>query len=243
MKIIAITQKGIHKTENEDRIIVGEAVLTGGTLSCEMESGILAVADGVGGNKAGSVASGYVADRLSALPDITAEALQEINAELLALSMEKAEYNGMASTLSGILFSEGKNRLFSVGNTRVYLLQSGRYLKQLTVDDTVLNYLLTSGQLDPEEAESYDRKNEITACFGGGAADLFQMKISDMDAVTVPILITSDGIHDYISVDQMEEIIGEHGLTETACKEMISQARASGSCDDSSIIIGFGQYG
>ena len=49
MKIIAITQKGIHKTENEDRIIVGEAVLTGGTLSCEMESGILAVADGVGG--------------------------------------------------------------------------------------------------------------------------------------------------------------------------------------------------
>lgn len=241
MKIIAVTRKGMNKTENEDRIVVGKTVLAGGTLSCEMESGILAVADGVGGNNGGAAASGFVADRLCALPDITAGALQEINAALLALSMEKTEYNGMASTLSGILFSEGKNRLFSVGNTRVYLLQSGRYLKQLTEDDTVLNYLLTSGQLAPEEAEGFDRKNEITACFGGGAADLFQMKISDIDAVTAPVLITSDGIHDYVSVDQMEEIIGEHGLTETACEEMISQARVSGSCDDSSIIIGFGR--
>ena len=59
-----------------------------------------------------------------------------------------------------------------------------------------------------------------------------------MESIASPILMTSDSIHDYLSVDQMEDIIGEHGLTERACEEMISGARIQGSCDDISIVIG-----
>lgn len=238
MKIIANTQKGIGKIENEDRIVVGESVLAGGIQSCEFESGFLAIADGVGGNNAGAVASHFVANKICRLTEVTVEILQTINAELLALSVEKPEYNGMATTLSGILLDAGKSYLFSIGNTRVYLLQGGKYLKQLTVDDTTLNYLLETGQLTPEETESSDRKNELTACFGGGRADLFKIKFSNMESVTCPILLTSDGIHDYLSIDQMEDIIGEYGLTEMACGEMISKARKMGSCDDVSIVLG-----
>lgn len=238
MKIIAITRKGIGKTENEDRIVVGKSILAGGTLVSEIDRGILAIADGVGGNNAGSVASHFIANRVCTLMNITEEALQKINRELLALSMENDGYNGMATTLSGILLADGKARLFSVGNTRVYFLQGGRYLKQLTVDDTTINYLIRIGQLTAKEAENFDRKNEITACFGGGRAELFKIRLRDLEAIASPLLMTSDGIHDALSIDQMEDIIGEYGLTERACEEMISKARIQGSCDDISILIG-----
>ncbi len=238
MKIIAVSRKGINKIENEDRIVVGKTILAEGTLSSEIERGVLAIADGVGGNNAGSVASHFIANKICTFTDITAETLQKINAELLALSMKKAEYNGMATTLSGILFAEGKACLFSVGNTRVYFLQGGKYLKQLTNDDTTLNFLIGTGQLTAEEAERFDRKNEIIACFGGGRADLFKIELSNLESVTSPILLTSDGIHDFLSVDQMEDIIGEYGFTEMACEEMISKARMQGSCDDISMVLG-----
>ena len=71
----------------------------------------------------------------------------------------------------------------------------------------------------------FDRKNEITACLGGRRADLFKIRLSDIESIASPILMTSDGIHDYLSVDQMEDIIGEYRLTERACDEMISGAR------------------
>jgi serine/threonine protein phosphatase PrpC len=238
MDIIAITRKGLNKTENEDRIVVGKSILAGGTLFAEIDDGILAVADGVGGQNAGAVASHFVANKVCALTDITVEGMQAINNELLSLSTKNDEQKGMATTLSGILISDGKACLFSIGNTRVYILQSGKYLKQLTVDDTTLNYLLTAGQLTAEEAENFDRRNEITACFGGGTADLFKIKISKIDYLGAAVMITSDGIHDYITIDQMEDIIDKFGLTEKSCEEMIDVARKNGSFDDISIVLG-----
>ena len=144
----------------------------------------------------------------------------------------------MATTLSGVASFNGATQVFSIGNTRVYLLQGRKYLKQLTTDDTTLNYLLATGQLSPEEAESFDRKNEITACFGGGAAHLFKMKCSTIESLSSPFMMTSDGIHDYISIDLMEDIIAENGITVLACEAMISAARAAGSKADISIVIG-----
>lgn len=238
MKVIAITQKGANKLENEDCIAVGRTILTSGTVSSELDYGVLAVADGVGGNAAGYVASRFVADKVSCLKEINEECLHIINTELLSLSAEKTEYSGMATTLAGIMLSKEKTTLFSIGNSRVYLLQGGKYLKQLTKDDTTLNYLLATGQLTTEEAVIFDRKNEITACFGGGTAGLFKVTITDIESITSSIIITSDGIHDYLSVDQMEEIIDKYGLTIKACEEMTAMARTCGSIDDISIVVG-----
>lgn len=238
MNVIAVTQKGLNKTENEDRIIVGKTIVAGGTLFSEIENGIIAVADGVGGHNAGAVASHFVANKLCHLNEISVDRLREINDELISFSETSEEKRGMATTLSGIYCAEGKPQLFSIGNTRVYLLQSRKYLKQLTTDDTTLNYLLATGQLSPEDADTFERKNEITACFGGGSQDLFKVKVTHIETLAAPVMITSDGIHDYITVDQMEDIIEEHGLCELACVEMIKLARNNGSFDDASIILG-----
>lgn len=238
MNIIAVTQKGLNKTENEDRIVVGKTILANGTLFSEITDGIIAVADGVGGRNAGSVASHFVANKICNLSEVSFDELSAINNELINTSEINETQNGMATTLSGICVDSEKSQLFSIGNTRVYLLQSGKYLKQLTTDDTIVSYLIATGQLTPQEAENFERKNEIIACFGGGASELFKMKVSYIETITAPIIITSDGIHDYLSVDQMEEIIEEYGLTEASCNELIRLARINGSIDDASIILG-----
>ncbi len=238
MKIIAVTQKGPNKSENEDRIIVGKSILASGSFATELDEGILAVADGVGGNSAGAVASHLVAKELSETTCVSAESMQRINEKLLRAAEDNEEYHGMATTLAGITFRSGSASLFNVGNSRVYLLQGGKYLKQLTTDDTTLNYLLVTGQIRLEEADSFDRRNEITACFGGGKAGLYRIKINNLGTVSAPVMLTSDGIHDYLSVDQMEDIILEYGLTLQCCEAMIALARGNGSADDVSVIIG-----
>ncbi|MCD7763134.1 MAG: protein phosphatase 2C domain-containing protein [Lachnospiraceae bacterium] len=143
----------------------------------------------------------------------------------------------MATTLSGLHITRDKIWLFNIGNTRVYSLQNGKYLKQLTKDDSTLNHLLLTERLTEEEAKNFNRKNEITACFGGGSRDLFQLKIISIEAKLSSIVITSDGIHDYVSIDRMEEIITENGISERTCYLMIDEARANGSQDDASILL------
>lgn len=143
----------------------------------------------------------------------------------------------MATTLSGLQFTDNRTLLFHIGNTRVYTLQGGKYVKQLTTDDTTLNYLLTSGQLSPEEAENFDKKNEIIACFGGGTPALFKTKVSVIE-IASPVLITSDGIHDYVSADDLEDTIDEFGISLHTCEKLIEIARQNGSVDDASVIIG-----
>lgn len=238
MNVIAVTQKGLNKAENEDRVIIGKTILADGTLFAEIDKGIIAVADGVGGQNAGAIASHFVANKICSLKEISIDHLKTINDELIAVSEYTEGQKGMATTLSGIYCAEGKTQLISIGNTRVYLLQSKKYLKQLTTDDTTLNYLLATGQLSPEDVESFERKNEITACFGGGSPDLFKIRVNYIEPLVAPVMVTSDGIHDYLSVDQMEDIIEKYGLSEKACINMIQSARNNGSLDDMSVIFG-----
>ena len=238
MKVIAITQKGPYKNENEDRIVVGKSVISSGTFITDFSNGVIAIADGVGGNNAGAVASHFVAGKITDTEDLTIQKLSDINRELLNISFEKNEYKGMATTFSGVQILSENTNLFNIGNSRVYLLQGGKYLKQITKDDTTLNYLLATGQLSSDEAENFDRKNEITACFGGGNENYFKMRVEPISTIVSPIMITSDGVHDYLSIDEMEDILDQFGLSVATAEEMIARARAKGSLDDASIILG-----
>lgn len=237
MKFYASSKKGIGKTENEDRVVIGQSVIAGGSYITEVANGVIAVADGVGGNNAGATASHFVATRLSNTETVDVELLSQINTDLITLSQSSPQFSSMATTLSGVQFANDKALLFHVGNTRVYSLQGGKYLKQLTSDDTTLNYLVSIGQLSSDETDSFEKKNEIIACFGGGISTLFKAKISVVD-ISSPILLTSDGVHDYLNLDEMEDIIDENGISLVACEMMIEAARQNGSMDDASVILG-----
>ena len=239
MKIYAVTQKGPSKAENEDRILVGSTILSSGELCTEISAGMVAIADGVGGNNAGAVASQMVCEALASMDIPTLEALTKLNQALLERGRSDAALKGMATTLSGICFSDGQMPfIFHVGNTRVYSIQAGQYLRQLTEDDTVVQYLVKTGKLTEEEAENYPSRNEITACMGGDQESLFRLKIIPIEQVSGQYLLTSDGIHESLGIDELEDALGDDGSgLELRTINLIDLARQQGASDDCSVCI------
>ena len=240
-KIYAMTEKGEH-IENEDRILINDTIVSAGTFETECDSNLkICVADGVGGNNAGAVASSFVCENLKTIVPSSKNDLVDINSQLLMKSTENANYNGMATTLSGIYISDEQASNFHIGNTRIYVFQ-GSYIKQITEDHTSVNWLVKTGKLLKKEAETYDRRNEITACFGGGNPALINSLVFEESNEALlnakRIVLTSDGVHEYVSVDEMEDILNDENISPLyACEEIINLAKASGSTDDKSIII------
>lgn len=139
----------------------------------------------------------------------------------------------MATTLSGIWYNGNICLLVHIGNTRVYARQ-GRYLKQLTSDHTLYKWLSSLGRT--EEAEACN-KNVIVGCFGGNNPDLItHLCVSELSNIGT-LLLTSDGVHDYVSIDFLKEVmVGEQDNLEK-CNTIIKAAKESGSTDDLSVVI------
>lgn len=235
MKIYATTQNGVQKAQNEDRIVLNNEIIVAGTYEDKCAEGFVAIADGVGGNNAGAVASQFVAEELGKC-DHTIENLTEINRKLIERSRTDEALAGMATTLAMVDFTEDSAKITYVGNTRVYAVVNGKYLKQLTRDDTTLEYLLATGQLDSFTAESFERKNEITACFGADNPALLKLKQIDVSGQNM-LIVTSDGIHDHVSIDEMEDIYCAADDKVKFCKKLIEQAVENGSVDDASVMV------
>ena len=236
MKVYAHTKKGKEKEENQDRIVVGYNILASGTYSTFLDRGIVAVADGVGGNSGGVVASSYVANEFAKLIEINEASFININNQLLDLASKNVNISKMATTASGIYIDGNKISMFHIGNTRVYSVQGG-YLRQLTVDDTLVEFLVRTGQLTHEEAETFERRNEINACFGGNS-NLFDIKLSEFDISNISkLLITSDGVHEYISIDDIEDILASDRTGIEICETIVQKSLENDSDDDLSIVL------
>ena len=241
MRIYAMTEKGEH-SENEDRILINGNIISDGFFETESrEKTTICVADGVGGNNAGAVASSFVCENLKNTLCIDKSGLEGINTQLIGKSVESTNLKGMATTLSGICIDDTNANIFHIGNTRIYVFQ-GSYIKQITEDHTSVNWLVKTGKLSKKEAETYGRRNEITACFGGGNLALINSLVfeerNEALSNTKRIVLTSDGVHEYVSIDELEDVLNNENLEPLSmCSEILKIAKEKGSTDDKSIII------
>ena len=229
MKISALTRRGQGKTTSDDRILAGIRILCDEEYCFESERDLpVGVADGVGGNAGGDAAAQFVCERLTQC-EPTSESIAAVNNDLIALAWKTPGRETMATTFSGI-FPGGK--LLHIGNTRIYAVQGG-YLKQLTEDMTTYNYLLSMGR--KEESERCSR-SEITACFGGGKKSLFQPKLTEY-ALCGALMMTSDGVHDHVGEDVLEEILSTSESDIISCRRIAEAAVKCGSEDDVSVLV------
>lgn len=232
MNIYAATKKGKNKVHSEDRIVIGDVVLNDECRLFEnISPKIIGVSDGVGGNAGGELASQFLCERAMLLTE--GELLHnatDLNDSLLRYASEIKEKEKMAATFSAVILSED-TRILHIGNTRIYAVQ-GSYLKQLTTDHTTYNHLKFRGLY--EEAERCN-KSELVSCFGGGTNRLFNPESENISAKK--IVMTSDGIHDFVDIDRMEDIICSEKNCQEKCDEIFNTALDSGSCDDMSIVI------
>ena len=234
MKIHTYQSRGSH-AQMEDRILFGNNLLISGYHYDESDRGIFAVFDGVGGVKGSAYASSLAAGSFSNLSlPATEEAIR-----LTLNSVHQALIYGTktATTATGLIFNEpGNVLLFHIGNTRLSGLQN-KYISQITFDQTRYANMLQNGMQESEIPAG--SKCILTSCVGGREDMISGLNIREISSVIQiydKLIITSDGVHDYLSVDDMEDFLKRESNPQTL-REMILKCRANGSDDDISILV------
>ena len=236
MKVFSYMEKGSGKSVSEDTILVGDGILKEGFYTMDGVFSCVAVADGVGGNAGGRDASEYVASCFRKFwEDDLISAARKINEELISYARKIPLKENMATTFSGVFFYNSlPYKILHIGNCRVSAIQ-GAYLKQLTTDHTTVEWLRSRGMYEAAECAP---GNEITACFGSGdSARLQQLTMLEIDRNFIGYLLTSDGIHDYLEIEDMEDFLDAKDYSEDAFIALAKKAADNGSTDDKSIVL------
>jgi serine/threonine protein phosphatase PrpC len=203
---------------------------------------LFAVADGMGGAQAGEVASKLAkaaledtdSGTLSGSERVTS-LIQEANRRVYERSNADPAASGMGTTMTVALVEGDVVTFGHVGDSRAYLLRDGR-MEQLTEDHSLVNELLKSGKLSPEEAETHPQRSVITRAVGTDPDVDVETFTIDAHAGDV-FLICSDGLTDMVAD---EEILGvldrHHDDLDRAAKALVSAANRGGGVDNITVV-------
>lgn len=208
----SVSKTGLKRVQNEDAL---------GTY--DIEDGLLIiVCDGLGGNKAGEVASQLTVDtiyktfRNSEIPDYLSrikKAITEANRMVVENSFVNSSLKGMATTVE-VLFLQDNNAFWGhVGDSRIYFLGNGR-LKQLTKDHSLVQKLIDDGFLTLKEAENHPNKNVIMRAIGDNMnveIDISKMKINN-GINDIKFLVCTDGVTSVVNDEEIEKILNENDI-------------------------------
>ncbi len=255
MKVVVHCEKGFEKLFCEDHAMCYQykthQMHLFNQVRCEFtvdEPIILGVADGVGGNPGGHEASKYALSRLvdhaskieQSLDDkqFHHDLLKGINEDLISYSAAIPGKKNMATTFSAIYLDSHRCELLHTGNTRICIMNS-QYLKQMTTDCTTYRFLMDHGHV--EEAKMCN-PNEIYSCLGAGShRSLTHIEVKNIYGnAKFPklILLTSDGIHEHVDLDWLEDLLNNDEIDDLSkTDEMIKSALDNGSLDDKTIIM------
>jgi protein phosphatase/serine/threonine-protein phosphatase Stp1 len=197
------THNGTKRKHNED------------TWVDRPDLGVWAVADGAGGHQAGEVASGMIAEALDSLPPglSASELLGAVRARIAethqALREEAARRGGntmIASTLVALLSRGEHFACLWAGDSRAYIVRDGE-MRQITKDHSLVQELVDSGTIAPEDAESHPHANIITRAVGADIDDLVLDKVSGRLQQGDRFLLCSDGLCKTVPFQQMAELM------------------------------------
>jgi serine/threonine protein phosphatase PrpC len=225
--VAVITDTGRRRRRNEDAYV------------CEPP--LFAIADGMGGAQAGEVASRLAA---AALKESGAETggeqrihdlIQEANRRVYDRSSTDPSTSGMGTTITVALVEDGQVAFGHVGDSRAYLIRAGQ-IEQITEDHSLINELMKTGKLSPEEAETHPQRSVITRALGTDPdvdADTFTI-----DAETGDIfLLCSDGLTDMVPEHQILELVDRNRSDiDAALKALVRAANRSGGEDNITVV-------
>ncbi len=201
--------------------------------------GLVAVADGMGGHRAGEVAS---ATALEALRAAVAngrslrDAIEGANDAVLEKSESDQELHGMGTTLTaGMLGSDGYLTVGHVGDSRAYLVRDGQ-LSQITNDHSLVEEMVRGGELTPEQAEVHPQRSIITRALGIDPqveVDEYPLELQPGDRV----LLCSDGLTSMVRPEEIANILGRERDPKRAAQLLVDAANAAGGEDNITAVI------
>ena len=240
MKTFYLTDSGKVRDHNEDSVTI---------LKNKSNEYLLIVADGMGGHRAGEVASSIVithfGKRFSETSSIGTKLdainwikdnIGEINKEILDYTKEHTESTGMGTTCVLALLTKEYLLFANVGDSSGFIIKQDGHIKKVTKDHTLVNFLVETGDLSPEQAENHPKKNVLMRALG--ASDQCDLDIFDVESDVDGILLCSDGLTNMLSQEQIEKVLAEEeiGLDEKLIK-MIKKCNVRGGLDNISIAL------
>ncbi len=203
---------------------------------------LFAVADGMGGARAGEVASQIAVDEFAEQADTTgspeerlAAIVRSANRKIYELAQSDESRAGMGTTLTAALVSDQEVSLGHVGDSRAYRFRDDE-LERLTQDHSLVEELMRMGKLSPEDAESDPRRSIITRALGP-EPDV------EVETCTYPArdgdvyLICSDGLTGMVPEERVAEILRARSSLEHAAKELVDDANARGGKDNITVLL------
>ncbi len=236
---------GLLRELNEDSILC--ATFEFKTCSRAVSAGLFAVADGMGGHNAGEIASDlairtFYASCLSGLLgdspppplSVLAAAFDEANGKILDFASDN-NLDGMGTTLTAALVIGGDMYVVHIGDSRCYVVNA-RETIQVTRDHSVVQYLVDSGAITPEQARVHPQRNELMRVLGysrDAVPDLYHVKLYAGDS----ILLCSDGLCGVLSSDRISDIVTASASPSQACNDLVAEANLAGGPDNISVIV------
>lgn len=244
MKSFGLTDKGPVRSENQDCFLL--------ELCPEQDCLIAVLCDGMGGARAGGVASqlcikafvSKVYEKLSAVPakavdfrGILQSSCSETNGVVYAYSRFSEEFNGMGTTLvGGIMKPNGNGYIINIGDSRAYLISPAKSsIRQITRDHSLVEELVRFGAITREEAKSHPQRNVITRALGTEErtdSDYFTFHLKAGEF----LLLCSDGLSNTVSDEEMLGQAYAAGDPEDLCRKLMDLALDRGARDNVTIV-------
>ncbi|MFJ6075785.1 Stp1/IreP family PP2C-type Ser/Thr phosphatase [Streptomyces sp. NPDC093065] len=230
LRFAAGSHKGMIREGNEDSGYAGPR--------------LLAIADGMGGQAAGEVASSEVISTIVALDDdvpgsdvLTSlgAAVQRANDQLRQMVEEDPALEGMGTTLTALLWTGQRLGMVHVGDSRAYLLRDG-VLTQITQDHTWVQRLVDEGRITEEEADTHPQRSLLMRALGSGDHVEPDLSIREVRAGD-RYLICSDGLSGVVSHQTMEDALASYQGPQETVQELIQLALRGGGPDNITVIV------
>jgi serine/threonine protein phosphatase PrpC len=222
------TDTGRQRRENEDS-----------AFAC---APLFVVADGMGGARAGGVASRLAIESLQReLPvggsreQQLAELVREANRVIYDQAHRQPELRGMGTTLTAAYLDDAHVAIAHVGDSRAYLLRDGE-LRRLTQDHSLVGELVARGKLTEEQAAEHPQRSIITRALG-------VERDVDVDTWSHPVragdvlLLCSDGLTSMVSEERIAEILDSETVLERAARRLIAEANRAGGRDNITVVL------
>ena len=242
----ARTDRGRRRAENQDRILA--------EVDADGTTGLFAVADGMGGQRGGEIASALAVETLQdeLLPLLSAiasngpvatdkpltarlhEVIDRCNARVLRYAAEHPETQGLGSTLALALVKGSLAVIGNIGDSRIYRIRDGA-IETLTHDHSYVAQLVALGKIEPDEIYTHPQRNYIYRALGSEAEaqpDIFTQRLRSGDI----LLLCSDGLWGMVRDDALLRAVQDAETPDEAATRLVELANEHGGEDNISVV-------
>ncbi|MDD3186920.1 MAG: Stp1/IreP family PP2C-type Ser/Thr phosphatase [Bacilli bacterium] len=236
MESFFITDPGIVRDHNEDSVTVTK------NLNGEY---LLAVADGMGGHRGGEIASTiaitHIEESFKKINKLgnkeqAIEFIKNIVSESNLLIYEYTkihpESTGMGTTIVLSVVTKEYLLFGNIGDSSGYVFKNKK-MHKITTDHTLVNLLVKSGELTPEEAQNHPRKNVLMKALG--ASETVEMDVFDVETDVEGVFLCSDGLTNMLTEEQIARVLEEKLSIEEKLKKLICKSNNRGGLDNIAI--------